>query len=91
MNKMAGIKADKAKIWIVVFTGNTGLTHYSYCLASALKEAGHDVTLVTNANYDLGVLGADFPILRLFGRTRRYPLDMVKFMWIFLRERPDSP
>ncbi len=86
---MAGIQADKAKIWIVVFTGNTGLTHYSYCLASALKKAGHDVTLVTNVNYDLGALGADFPILRLFGRTRRYPLDMLKFMWIFLRERPD--
>ncbi len=79
---------NKPKIWIVVFTGNTGLTHYSYCLASALQEAGHEVSLVTNENYDLGGLGAAFPVIRLFGRTRRYLLDLLRFWRLFRLERP---
>ena len=78
----------RPKIWIVVFTGNSGLTHYSYCLARALKAAGNDVTLVTNRNYDLDEFGADFPIIRVFGRTRRYPVDIISFWRLFLRERP---
>lgn len=74
---------------MVVFTGNTGMTHYSYCLAGALAGAGSAVTLITNENYELGSLPAAFPVVRLFGRTRRYPSDLIRFWRRSRRERPD--
>ena len=84
----APARSRNQKIWIVVFTGNTGLTHYSYCLAFALYQAGYDVNLVTNRNYDLCSLKTEFPVIRIFGRTRRYPLDLIRFWRLFKRERP---
>ncbi|MHB0866615.1 MAG: glycosyltransferase family 4 protein [Thermoleophilia bacterium] len=77
------------KVWITVFTGNSGLTHYSYCLARALRAAGSEVTLITNQNYDLGFMAAEFPIVRLFRRSRLYPLDIIRFWRLYRRERPD--
>ncbi|MCL4309988.1 MAG: glycosyltransferase family 4 protein [Actinomycetota bacterium] len=76
------------KIWIVVFAGNNGLTHYSYCLAQALAAAGSNVVLVTNRNYDLEDFPAGFPIVKVFSRTRRYPIDVIRYWRLFLRERP---
>ncbi|MEW6019090.1 MAG: glycosyltransferase family 4 protein [Pseudomonadota bacterium] len=79
----------RPKIWIVVFTGNSGLTHYSYCLARGLHEEGADVTLVTNRNYDMGLMEHGFPVRKVFRRTRRYPLDLIRF-WLEVRlRRPD--
>ncbi len=77
------------KIWITVFTGNSGLTHYSYCLARALHENGADVTLVTNENYELDFMPAGFRVIKLFRRSRLYPLDIVRFWRLFRRERPE--
>ncbi len=77
------------KIWITVFTGNSGLTHYSYCLARALTEEGADITLVTNANYELDFMPAEFPIIKIFHRSRRYPADMSSFWNLYRRQRPD--
>ncbi|MHB1389999.1 MAG: glycosyltransferase family 4 protein [Thermoleophilia bacterium] len=77
------------RVWLVVFTGNSGLTHYSYCLARALRAAGCDVTLVTNRNYDLGSMPADFPIIRLFRRSRYYPIDIIRFWRLYRRQRPE--
>lgn len=76
------------KIWITVFTGNSGLTHYSFCLARALRAAGADVTLVTNRNYELDFIPTDFPVVRLFGRSRYYPLHLFRFWRLFRREQP---
>ncbi|MHB8143045.1 MAG: glycosyltransferase family 4 protein [Thermoleophilia bacterium] len=85
---MASSQKEKADVWIVVFTGNSGLTHYSFCLARALAAAGSDVTLVTNRNYNLEDFGADFPVIRIFGRTRRYPVDIVRYWLAYHRRRP---
>src|SRR5665811_662589 len=77
------------RIWIVVFTGNSGLTHYSYCLARALHESGADVRLITNGNYELDFIPAGFPVVRVFRRTRRLPLDIFRYWRLFRRGRPD--
>lgn len=77
------------RVWITVFTGNSGLTHYSYCLARALRAAGSEVTLITNQNYDLGFMAADFPIIKLFRRSRFYPLDIIRFWRLYRRQRPE--
>src|SRR5665811_1987969 len=77
------------RIWIVVFTGNSGLTHYSYCLARALRESGADVTLVTNRNYELDFLPEIFPIEKRFRRSRYFPVDIIRFWRKFRQRRPD--
>lgn len=74
---------------MTVFTGNSGLTHYSFCLARALDAAGVDVTLVTNRNYELEPFGGSFPVVKLFRRSRYYPLDIIRFWRRYRRERPD--
>ena len=77
------------RIWITVFTGNSGLTHYSYCLARSLHESGADVSLVTNVNYELGFMPAGFPVIEIFHRSRRYPVDIVRFWRLYRSRRPD--
>lgn len=82
-------ESKRLNVWIVVFTGNSGLTHYSYCLARALHQAGIDATLVTNKNYDLDLFKASFPVLKVFGRSRRYPVDLVRYWLLYRYHRPD--
>ena len=77
------------RIWITVFTGNSGLTHYSYCLTRALIDSGADAALITNVNYELGFMPAGFPIVEIFHRSRRYPVDIIRFWRLFLAKRPD--
>ncbi|MFA5808951.1 MAG: glycosyltransferase family 4 protein [Thermoleophilia bacterium] len=83
------VVAASGKIWIVVFTGNSGLTHYSYCLARALHAAGCEVTLVTNKNYELDFLPADFPVIKVFGRSRFYMFHIFRFWRLYRRESPE--
>ncbi|RJQ47063.1 MAG: glycosyltransferase [Gaiellales bacterium] len=78
------------RIWLAVFTGNSGLTHYSFCLARALAAAGAEVTLVTNANYELDAFRADFPVVKLFRRSRMYPVDILRFWRRYRDDRPDT-
>lgn len=90
VNKTKSMRGHKAlKIWIVVFTGNSGLTHYSYCLARALHERGVDVSLVTNSNYELDFMPAGFPVIKIFRRSRRLPLDIIRYWQLFRRRPPD--
>ena len=86
---LSGYMPGRPKIWIVVYTGNSGLTHYSYCLARELHENGADVTLITNVNYELDFLDAGVPVIKLFHRSRHYPRDLVRFWRLFLSQRPD--
>ncbi len=77
------------KIWITVFTGNSGLTHYSYCLARALHQSGADVCLITNYNYELDFMAAGFPVIKLFHRSRYYPIDIIRYWRLYRRRLPD--
>ncbi|MHB1325373.1 MAG: glycosyltransferase family 4 protein [Thermoleophilia bacterium] len=87
MNPVAA--GEGPRIWITVYTGNSGLTHYSYCLARALRESGAEITLVTNRNYELDFLPAKFPIEKIFRRSRYFPVDIFRFWRKFRQRRPD--
>jgi glycosyltransferase involved in cell wall biosynthesis len=75
-------------IYVVCFTGNSGLTDYSVSLCRELNGS-IDATLVTARSYDPDKYRVDFPSLRLFRRTRYYPVDILRFAFHVLRHRPD--
>lgn len=78
------------KIFILCFTGGSGITHYSISLARELA-ASADVTLVTAGSYRAqGYPPENFHVVPLFGRSRRYPLDVVKVLRLIVAQRPDT-
>lgn len=79
---------DSRKIFIVCFTGDSGITHYSISLARELSAHAR-VSLVVGRNYDeQGYPPARFDVLRFFGRSRWYPLDLMRLLWLIARQRP---
>lgn len=87
MNTVTAAKGPS--IWITAYTGNSGLTHYSYCLSRALGKIGVDVTLVTNRNYELDFLPTTFPVEKIFRPSRYFPVDIIRFWRRFRQRRPD--
>ena len=76
------------KIEIVCFTGNSGLTDYAISLARALVP--HSDTRVVSATSVPRCFDAmGFRILRLFRRSRHYPVDIFRFMWGTISRKPD--
>lgn len=79
---------DLRKIFVVCFTGNSGITHYSISLARELSRHAC-VTLVVGRNYDKqGYPPSDFGVHRLFRRSRWYPVDLLRLLWLIVRQRP---
>lgn len=76
------------KIYVVCFTGNSGLTDYSVSLCRELDDKA-EVTFISAASYDSARYRVDFPAVRLFRRTRQYPIDILRFIAYVLRGRPD--
>lgn len=80
--------SDSRKIFIVCFTGDSGITHYSISLARELSAHAR-VTLVAGRNYgEQGYPSAAFEVLRFFRRSRWYPLDLMRLLWLIVRQRP---
>lgn len=80
--------SDSGKILIVCFTGDSGITHYSISLARELSAHGR-VTLVTGRSYgEQGYPPAAFEVLPFFRRSRWYPLDLLRLLWLVVRQRP---
>lgn len=79
---------DMRKIFIVCFTGDSGITHYSISLARELA-ASADVTFVTARIYhDQDYPPENFHVVPMFRRSRWYPLDVVKLFWLIATQRP---
>lgn len=78
----------KIKIAVVSFTGNSGLTDYSVSLCRELDNQC-DVTLVTADSYDEEKYRANFPAVKVFRKTRHYPIDIFRFVAYILKSRPD--
>lgn len=76
------------KIFVVSFTGDSGLAHYS---ASLCRELGHfaQVTLVTAENFDRRLSAPSFEVASLFRRTRHLPFDLPRFIRFTMKRRPD--
>lgn len=79
---------DSSKILIVCFTGDSGITHYSVSLARELS-AHATVSLVVGRNYgEQGYPPVTFEVNRFFRRSRWYPIDLMRLLWLIIRQRP---
>lgn len=77
-------------IFVVCFTGDSGITHYSISLARELSSHAL-VTLVTGKNYvRQGYPKAAFTVLPFFRRSRWYPLDLLRLFGLLRRHRPHT-
>ena len=81
---MASRKVD---IMVVTFTGDTGLTDYSASLCRELSKLAA-VELVTAQSFDEKKYQANYSVIKLFRRTRQFPIDVFKFVAHVLRTRP---
>jgi len=76
------------KIYVVCFTGNSGLTDYSVSLCRELAKKGN-VVFITSDSYDTVKYRISIPTIKIFRRTRQYPIDVIYFVWYVLRHKPD--
>jgi glycosyltransferase involved in cell wall biosynthesis len=76
------------KIEIVCFTGNSGLTDYAVSLSRALTRL-MAVTMVTAESLPTPFSNMGFAVLRVFRRTRHYPIDIIRFTLGVCRRKPD--
>ena len=80
----------RPSLYVVCFTGDSGITHYSISLARELSAYAR-VTLVTGKNYQhQGYPEAPFTVLPFFRRSRWYPFDLLHLLALMLRDRPDT-
>lgn len=75
------------RVYVVTYTGLSGLTHYAVSLCRELRHHC-EVTLVTSIRFDESI-DTPFPVKHLFRRSRYYPLDMIRFTRLILTARPD--
>lgn len=77
-----------SRIFIVCFTGGSGITHYSISLARELSQYAK-VTLVVGKNYcDQGYPSFEFDVLPFFNRSRWYLIDLLRLALFFVINRP---
>jgi len=80
--------SDTRKIFILCFTADSGITHYSISLARKLS-AYAQVTMVVGKNYwKQGYPPVEFEVLPFFNRSRWYPVDLMRLTWLLAMERP---
>jgi glycosyltransferase involved in cell wall biosynthesis len=80
--------AQRPRIDIACFTGNSGLTDYSVSLARALALHA-TVKLHTAQEIPATFCNMGFEVLTPFRRSRHYPIDILKFARHILSDRPD--
>lgn len=78
----------KNKIMVVCFTGNSGLTDYSVSLCRELLKLC-SVLFVTAESYFKDKYKLDIPTIKIFRRTRQYPIDIFKFLFYVLNNKPE--
>lgn len=80
---------QRMRIYVVCFTGNSGLTHYSVSLCRELGRHA-DVTLITAESFDPALRSPAFHVATLFRRTRHLPVDLLRFVRFVRGTRPDA-
>ncbi|MDF1690466.1 MAG: glycosyltransferase [Cycloclasticus sp.] len=78
----------RLKIAVVSFTGNSGLTDYSVSLCRELEKIS-DISFITAESYNAEKYRVNFPTVKLFRRTRHYPIDIFRFTFHVLKDKPD--
>lgn len=66
MNVTSSSPRSLPRVCVVEFAGKGGLIHYAFQLCRAISDAGADVTLVTDRNYELHSLPHSFRVVELF-------------------------
>ncbi len=77
-----------AKVVIVSFTGDSGLTDYAVSLAKSMAVKDN-VTLFTAESLPAQFDTMGFKVFRVFRRSRHFPIDIVKFIYKIIAHKPD--
>jgi len=77
----------RGSIVVVCFTGDSGLTDYSLSLARELNKTIQTV-VVTGISLPKNFDALGVPVRRFFRRSRWYPLDVLRFFFAVVAERP---
>jgi glycosyltransferase involved in cell wall biosynthesis len=77
-----------AKVVIVSFTGDSGLTDYAVSLAKSMAIRD-DVSLFTAESLPVQFNAMGFKVLRVFRRSRHFPIDIFKFVFKIIAYKPE--
>jgi glycosyltransferase involved in cell wall biosynthesis len=80
---------NRGGLVLVCFTGKSGLTDYSICMARALSRLA-PTALYTSEDCGHDFDGLGFSIKRVFRRTRHLPVDLPRFVTRLRRDRPSA-
>lgn len=72
---------------MVVYSGGSGIGHYSHSLCRELARQGVPVELLTNQAFPFDGEGENYRVRRLFRRLRWYPVDLVRLLAALLSKR----
>lgn len=76
------------RIDIACFTGDSGLADYAVSLAKSMA-AKEDVSLITAESLPAQFDTMGFKVVRVFRRSRHFPIDIVKFIYRIIANKPD--
>lgn len=80
--------SDTRKIFILCFTSDSGITHYSISLARKLSAHAQVVMVVGKDYWKQGYPPVEFEVLPFFNRSRWYPFDLMRLTWLLAMEQP---
>lgn len=76
------------KVFVVCFSGKSGLTDYTVSLCQQLSKLCN-LEMITSSVYERSQYKASFSIHQLFRRTRFYPIDIIRFAFYIIKQKPD--
>ncbi|MBU0601963.1 MAG: glycosyltransferase [Gammaproteobacteria bacterium] len=71
------------------FVGKFGLADYSLSLARSLSRFSRS-EVVTSQDFQYPDVPFDGEITRIFRRSRRYPIDVIRFLLYIIKEKPGA-
>lgn len=74
------------EITMLIYSGGSGIGHYSHSLCRELTKSGQRVKLVTNHAFPFTSDEPGYRVLRLFRKLRWYPLDFIRLLAVLMLE-----
>jgi len=75
------------KVVVIEFAGKGGMIHYVFQLCRAMSQAGADVTLITEKNYELAALAHPFKVETLIDLWDPKPAGQLSTNWLAVTAR----
>lgn len=79
---------SKLTVYVVCYTGNSGLTDYAISLAKALGKLAN-VRLITGYKFNNSYTCSNFEVEKIFRKSRNYFTDIIKFVIYCIRYKPN--